>query len=53
MIGDSYSDMLAGAAMGMKTILVTETAHPDVRALQLANARARSLLEAVSLYLLK
>ena len=53
MIGDSYSDMLAGAAMGMKTILITETRHPDGRALELANACARSLLEAVTRYLLQ
>jgi len=53
MLGDSYSDMLAGVTAGMKTILITEMAHPDVRALGLANARARSLLEAVSKYLLK
>lgn len=53
MVGDSYSDMLAGATMGMKTILLTEMTHPDVRALELANACARSLLEAVSSYLLK
>lgn len=53
MIGDSYSDMLAGATMGMKTILITDSAHADIRAVELANACARSLREAVAKYLLQ
>jgi D-glycero-D-manno-heptose 1,7-bisphosphate phosphatase len=52
MIGDSASDILAGAGLGMKTILITE--HPNfsegltVR----PSASGRSLLEVVETYLL-
>jgi D-glycero-D-manno-heptose 1,7-bisphosphate phosphatase len=51
MIGDSYSDMKAGASMGMKTILITDGSPADSAALELADASARSLLEAVESYL--
>ena len=53
MIGDSYSDMLAGANMRMKTILIHDGINSDPRSLDLANASARSLLEAVESILLK
>ena len=51
MIGDSYSDMLAATRVKMKTILITGESHPDSRALDIANASADSLLEAVESYL--
>lgn len=51
MIGDSVSDVLAGANMGMKTILITESAYPDCGSEGRATASARSLLEAVETYL--
>ena len=53
MIGDSYSDMLAGASMRMKTILIHDEMHSDCRLLDLANASAPSLFEAVESYLRK
>ena len=51
MIGDSASDILAGAALGMKTILITE--HPNsVEGLTVQpSASGRSLLEVVESYL--
>jgi len=51
MIGDSDSDVLAGANMGMKTILITETPYPSCGEVGRATASARSLLEAVETYL--
>jgi D-glycero-D-manno-heptose 1,7-bisphosphate phosphatase len=52
-IGDSYSDMVAGAAMKMKTIFITEDSRPDPRSLELANALAPSLEQAVERHLLR
>jgi histidinol-phosphate phosphatase family protein len=52
MIGDSYTDMLAGASLKMKTILITRAADADACSLNLANATAASLLEAVETFLL-
>ena len=51
MIGDSDSDILAGASLGMKTILITD--KPDARQglTVLPNATGRSLLEVVETYL--
>ena len=51
MIGDSDSDILAGARLGMKTILITD--KPDSRkGLTLSpSATGRSLLEVVTSYL--
>lgn len=51
MIGDSASDILAGAALGMKTILITE--HPNsVEGLTVQpSASGRSFLEVVESYL--
>jgi D-glycero-D-manno-heptose 1,7-bisphosphate phosphatase len=51
MIGDSASDILAGAALGMKTLLITE--HPNsLEALKVQpSASGRSLLEVVESYL--
>ena len=52
MIGDSDSDILAGASLGMKTILITD--KPDARQdlAVVPSATGRSLLEAVETYLL-
>jgi D-glycero-D-manno-heptose 1,7-bisphosphate phosphatase len=52
MIGDSYSDMLAGARMGMRTIFIAEGSNSDSCSLELADASANSLAEAVQAYLL-
>ena len=51
MIGDSDSDILAGASLGMKTILITD--KPDARhgLTVVPNATGRSLLEVVETYL--
>ena len=51
MIGDSDSDVLAGANMGMKTILITEGPYPAYRSIGRPTAIARSLVEAVEMYL--
>lgn len=52
MIGDSASDILAGVALGMRTILITE--HPNsLEGLTVQpSASGRSLLEVVEFYLL-
>ena len=51
MIGDSASDILAGAALGMKTILITErTNFPEGLTVQ-PRASGGSLLEVVDSYL--
>ena len=52
MIGDSDSDVSAGANMGMKTIRITEGPDPSAGAIVCATASSRSLFEAVGTYLL-
>jgi FMN phosphatase YigB (HAD superfamily) len=51
MIGDSGSDILAGATLGMKTILIAEQPNPREGWDALPNAWCHSLLEAVETYL--
>lgn len=52
MIGDSYSDILAGASMRMRTIFIANGSNPDSRSVELADGSANSLAEAVGTYLL-
>jgi FMN phosphatase YigB (HAD superfamily) len=51
MIGDSASDILAGAALGMKTILITEHPNAPEGLTVQPSASCRSLLEVVESYL--
>jgi FMN phosphatase YigB (HAD superfamily) len=51
MIGDSGSDILAGATLGMKTILIAERPNPREGWDALPNAWCHSLFEAVETYL--
>jgi FMN phosphatase YigB (HAD superfamily) len=52
MIGDSASDILAGAALGMETILITERPNSCQGLTVPPSASGRSLLEVVESYLL-
>lgn len=51
MIGDSNSDILAGARLGMKTILITEKPSSSEGWTVSPSATGRSLLEVVTTYL--
>jgi D-glycero-D-manno-heptose 1,7-bisphosphate phosphatase len=51
MIGDSNSDILAGARLGMKTILITENQKSCEGLTVCPSAVGRSLLEVVTTYL--
>jgi len=51
MIGDSDSDILAGASLGMKTILITDKPDSCQDLTVPPNATGRSLLEVVETYL--
>jgi D-glycero-D-manno-heptose 1,7-bisphosphate phosphatase len=51
MIGDSDSDILAGARLGMKTILITETPNTCEGFTVSPSAAGRSLFEVVTSYL--
>ena len=51
MIGDSDSDVIAGASMGMKTILITDGQADGCGPVIRATASSRSLAEAVARYL--
>jgi D-glycero-D-manno-heptose 1,7-bisphosphate phosphatase len=51
MIGDSDSDILAGASLGMKTILITEKGEPHEGRTVPPSAFGRSLLDVVETYL--
>ena len=51
MIGDSNSDILAGARLGMKTILITENPKSCEGLTVCPSAVGRSLLEVVTTYL--
>ena len=51
MIGDSNSDILAGASLGMKTILITENPNYSEQLTVMPSAAGRSLLEVVTTYL--
>jgi D-glycero-D-manno-heptose 1,7-bisphosphate phosphatase len=52
MIGDSASDILAGAALGMETILITERPNSCQGLTVPPSASGRSLLQVVKSYLL-
>ena len=51
MIGDSNSDMIAGASAGMKTILITDNPSTGSALVGQPSASGRSLLEVVERYL--
>ena len=51
MIGDSNSDIVAGASAGMKTILITDKSRNGSALVTQPNAAGRSLLEVVETYL--
>jgi D-glycero-D-manno-heptose 1,7-bisphosphate phosphatase len=51
MIGDSNSDIIAGASVGMKTILITDKPNIGGALVAQPSASGRSLLEVVETYL--